>query len=116
MKISTFLSQGYNGQKDFTIPSSFDTVGPEALKDCLQLERLVIPGTVKKIEDGAFCNCVNLREVILEEGIEVLGRYLFTGCEKLHQITVPDSVKGVTLDSFQKIPNLKLPVLNAYGT
>lgn len=114
--MSTFLSQGYNGQKNFTIPSLFETVGPEALKDCLQLERLVIPGTVKNIEDGAFCNCVNLREVVLEEGIEELGRYLFTGCEKLHQITVPDSIKRVTPDSFQKIPNLKLPVLNASGT
>lgn len=114
--MSTFLSQGYNGQKNFTIPSLFDTVGPEALKDCLQLERLVIPGTVKKIEHGAFENCVNLREVVLEEGIEELGRYLFTGCERLHQITVPNSVKRVTPDSFQKIPNLKLPVLNASGT
>ena len=46
--MSTVLSQGYNGQKNFTIPSLFDTVGREALKDCLQLERLVIPGTVKK--------------------------------------------------------------------
>lgn len=114
--MSTFLSQGYNGQKNFTIPSLFDTVGPEALKDCLQLERLVIPGTVKKIEHCAFENCVNLREVVLEEGIEELGRYLFTGCEKLHQITVPDSVKRVTPDSFHRIPNLKLPVLNASGT
>lgn len=51
--MSTFLSQGYNGQKNFTIPSLFDTVGPEALKDCLQLERLVIPGTVKK--NRALC-------------------------------------------------------------
>lgn len=70
----------------------------------------------KKIEHGAFENCVNLREVVLEEGIEELGRYLFTGCEKLHQITVPDSVKRVTPDSFHRIPNLKLPVLNASGT
>ena len=114
--MSTFLSQGYNGQKNFTIPSLFDTVGPEALKDCLQLERLVIPGTVKKIEHCAFENCVNLQEVVLEEGIEELGRYLFTGCEKLHQITVPDSVKRVTPDSFHRIPNLNLPVLNASGT
>lgn len=54
--------------------------------------------------------------MVLEEGIEELGRYLFTGCEKLHQITVPDSVKRVTPDSFHRIPNLNLPVLNASGT
>ena len=78
--MSTCLTQGYNGQKNFTIPSLFDRVGPEALKDCLQLERLVIPGTVKKIEHCAFENCVNLQEVVLEEGIEELGNTGNTIC------------------------------------
>lgn len=111
-----FFSQRYYGQKTFTIPSSFDTVGKGAMKDCRRLEKLVIPGTVKKVEDGAFCNCVNLREVMLEEGIENFGWNLFAGCEKLHSITLPDSVKHVSTYTFQSIPNLKVPVMNASGT
>lgn len=115
-KERTFVSQGYYGQKVFSIPSDYTYVGKDALKGCRTLEKLVIPGTVKEVEHGAFENCVNLREVVLEEGIETLGWYLFAGCEKLHRITAPDSVKYVTPAPFQKIPNLKAPVLNASGT
>lgn len=112
----TFVSQSDCGQKEFTIPSHYAYVGKDALKGCTTLEKLVIPGTVKKVCDGAFENCVNLREVVLEEGIEKLGWYLFAGCEKLHQITVPDSIQNTTTAPFCKIPNLKAPVLNASGT
>lgn len=112
----TFVSQGYCGQKVFSIPSEYTYVGKDALKGCRLLEKLVIPGTVKEVENGAFENCVNLREVVLEEGIEILGGYLFAGCEKLHQITAPDSIKHITPNPFKKIPNLKAPVLNASGT
>lgn len=112
----TFVSQGYSGQRVFSIPSDYPYVGKDALKDCPALEKLVIPGTVREVEDGAFENCVNLREVILEEGIEILGWYLFAGCENLHCITAPDSIQHITPHPFKKIPNLKAPVLNASGT
>lgn len=112
----TFVSQKYFWQKEFTIPAGFKYVGKNALKGCRTLERLIIPGTVKEVEDGAFENCVNLREVVLEEGIEHLGRNLFSGCKKLYRVTVPDGLKFVSLYSFCKIPNLKEPVLNKSGT
>lgn len=112
----TFVSQGYHGQKTFTIPSRYHYIGKEALRECHYLEKLVIPGTIKEIERKAFENCVNLREVILEEGIESLDWYLFAGCEKLHHIIVPDSVRSVDSYTFKKIPNLKVPVRNASGT
>ena len=115
-KERTFVSQGYHGQKVFSIPSDYTYVGKDALKGCRTLEKLVIPGTVKEVENGAFENCVNLREVVLEEGIEVLGWYLFAGCEKLLRITAPDSIKHISPYPFRKIPNLKAPVLNASGT
>ena len=115
-KERTFVSQGYYGQKVFSIPSDYTYVGKDALKGCRTLEKLVIPGTVKEVEHGAFEDCVNLREVVLEEGIEYLESDLFSGCEKLHRITVPDSIKHPSPYSFQKIPNLREPVLNASGT
>lgn len=115
-EVQTFVSQMYFFQKEFTIPAKFKYVGKNALKGCRTLERLIIPGTVKEVEDGAFENCVNLREVVLEKGIENLGRNLFSGCKKLYRITVPDGLKFVSLYSFCKIPNLKEPVLNMSGT
>ena len=111
-----YISQGYYGQITFTIPSSFDIVGKDALKNCLLLKKLVIPGTVKRIEGGAFRDCINLREVVLEEGITSLGWDLFAGCKRLHSITVPDSVTYATPYTFRSIPDLRAPVLNASGT
>lgn len=112
----TFISQRYFWQREFTIPAEFKYVGKNALKGCRTLERLIIPGTVKEVENGAFENCVNLREVILEEGIKSLGADLFSGCKKLYRITTPDSLNFVSMRSFRKIPNLREPVLNKSGT
>ncbi|WP_371937970.1 leucine-rich repeat protein, partial [Metamycoplasma hominis] len=37
------------------------------------MESITIPGSIKEIDKGAFSWCTNLKEVILNEGLEKIG-------------------------------------------
>ncbi|MDE7440677.1 MAG: leucine-rich repeat domain-containing protein [Muribaculaceae bacterium] len=48
------------------IPSSVEVIGERAFSNHPGLKRVVIPASVKQIEAGAFADCPNLEEVIIE--------------------------------------------------
>lgn len=51
-----------------------------------KLSEVVLPSTVKVVEDNAFCNCNKLEEILLNK-VEVIGSNAFYLCPKL---TTPD--------------------------
>lgn len=67
---------------------------------------VTIPGTINKIERVAFFNCVNLEEVILEQGITSIGRGAFSDCTNLERITIPNSVSFIEDGAFGVYPGL----------
>ena len=48
---------------------------------------------VKRIENGAFSVCKNLRRVELPKNLIYIGDYEFQFCEKLEYIYIPESVE-----------------------
>ena len=63
--------------------------------------RVVIPKSVAKIENSAFENCENLKEVVFEERskLEEIGDYCFKN-SGLEEITLPKMLKEVGDDAF----------------
>ena len=55
------------------------------------IQDITIPGTVKVIGEDAFWNCQNLRNVIIEEGVEEIGADAFT-TSSVRRIEIPQSV------------------------
>lgn len=49
---------------------------------------------------GVFLNCPNLREVVLNEGLEKIGAYAFSGCDSLMSIEIPASVTDIDPTAF----------------
>lgn len=47
----------------FEMPNGFKTIGKEAFRDCRDLNIVLIPKTLNKVEEGAFKNCVNLKTI-----------------------------------------------------
>ncbi len=53
---------------------------------------------------AVFMNCRNLRQVILNDGLETIGEYAFSGCKSLMSIEIPESVTSIADTAFFALP------------
>lgn len=70
-------------------------IGTGAFKDCKQMEKVMIPGSVIEIQDNAFQNCSGLREVVMPSTVKKLGKAVFSDCRNLSNINLPDSITNI---------------------
>jgi len=79
---------------------------------CSSLERITIPSSVIDIGWEAFNSCSNLREVVLNEGLQKIGDKSFALCRSLESISLPSSVIEIGARAFGGCTNLRAVVLN----
>lgn len=67
------------GGKDYRVT----TVQGSAFLSCTDIKKLIVPASVKYIQSGAFENCVNMSNLVLEQGDDVLDAAsdAFKNCE-----------------------------------
>ena len=96
---------------------SVTAIAEFAFANCVALERIVIPGTVKQIRNYAFDGCYNLNSVeILNDvnpavywhvPLDYIGYRAFAGCDGLEAIVIPKSVGCIGDKAFFECSNLK---------
>jgi hypothetical protein len=72
---------------------------------CISLECMVVPPTVREIEEEAFLQCEQLSHVILQNGLEIIGSCAFSGTS-IKTIKIPPSVTEIWDDAFEHCSNL----------
>lgn len=83
------------------------TIGPCAFTGCCRLTYVSLPGSLIKIESGAFMKCQALTEIKLPDGIKVLEEcFISTG--EIEDFYIPDSLIHIEDLSCSKIDNLYL--------
>ena len=77
-----------------TIPSNVETIGDGAFYDCLSLKNIIFEDNARlmRIEDQAFRGCKTLTSIVLPDGIEYIGSSVFYNTS-LRTFTIPSSVK-----------------------
>lgn len=73
---------------------------------------VVLPETIKTIDERAFDRVENLIKVKLNEGLEIIGEDAFTGCENLESVEFPSTLKSIGENAFSycyKITEVILP-------
>ena len=95
-------SQQYNkitrcniiNEKVITVPEFIDgtevqEIGPLCFMGNKEVETIILPESVKQIDEWAFANCPNLKTVIAPSA-ETCGRYAFYQCDNLINVEMPN--------------------------
>ena len=94
------------------IPAKIDgvavtSIGSAAFEDCINLRKVEIPDSVKRIESSAFWGCKNLETIeIPDNSITALESYVFNGCESLKSFIIPNGVTSIGIGAFNECSNL----------
>ena len=95
--INATITKYLGTESDLVVPETIDDyvvygIGNKAFGYCEFLSSIILPQSVKRIEDEAFTNCSSLSSIDLG-GATYLGYDLFIGCPLLTTLTIPKSVK-----------------------
>lgn len=82
-------------REEIVIPKSIKVIEDYAFYMCSSLEKITFAenGALTTIGEGAFAECGRLKVVVLPEGLTTIGSEAFSKCDSLVSITIP---KGVT--------------------
>lgn len=83
-----------------TIPEGYDRVGDEAFKDS-QIKNINFPTTLTLIGESAFCNCINITSLTLNEGLENIGKKAFMDMKNLTALNFPSTLKIIHDEAFR---------------
>lgn len=78
-----------------------------AFNGCKNLEKLSLPNSIIEIENNAFQNCINLKEVYCNSLI-YLGGSTFFGCKNLNKIDLGDKLELIGSFAFYDCSSLTL--------
>lgn len=108
IKILGYKNEDYNSiVGEHIIPDTIDgypvtVVGQSAFNQCRGLTKIVLPNSLRVIEDYAF-QSTSLTEVIFPEGLQVIGVYAFAASQ-LSYVDLPNSVQEVANGAFDATP------------
>lgn len=71
------------------------------------MTNIIIPDSVKLIDNGAFKDCYNLKTIIIGNSVQLLSQSVFENCRSLTNITIPESVTEILPSLFLGCSSLK---------
>ena len=90
------------------IPASYNglpvtEVADNGFMSCTQLEKVVVPSSVKKIGNNAFMRCTNLSQVKGMGGVASLGTAAFSMCSNLDYLILPSGITSAGSGVFRNV-------------
>lgn len=68
---------------------------------------LVIPPTVERIGNYAFCFCSKIKSVKIPDSVKEIGIRAFANCDSMERITIGDEVEMIWYSAFENCVSLK---------
>ena len=94
------------------LPENEEWIGLGAMR-CYNLLQINFPNSLRRIADKAFEFPNALRQLDLNEGLEVIGSEAFTGVARVREVNLPSTLKEIGSDAFEKTafdcPSVAIP-------
>ncbi len=73
-----------------------------------EITHLVLPNYITEIDSCCFIDCINLEKVTLPESLRCIHQFAFRSCKKLKEINIPENLESIHNKAFMhtKIKNL----------
>ena len=93
--------------KEIVIPYSIKEINECAFTGINNIEEIILHNEVEKIGSLAFASCTSLRQIYLPNGLKEIGISAFSGCINLKKITIPETVNTLKPGVFGGCINLE---------
>jgi len=87
------------------IEEGVTSIGKYAFYLCTKLTSVELPGTLTRIEKGAFENC-GITSLSLPNSINYIGESAFSACRQLTSVNIPDQVEKIEYNTFASCSSL----------
>ena len=114
------FSWGYEGR--IVIPSEIYSysdkvykvtgIKPRGFNTTLLATGLTIPGSIVEVSESAFASCVSLKDVTIEEGVQIIRPKAFCRCKGLKNIYIPASITTIDEKAFDECLSLEMITVN----
>ena len=75
--------------------------------NCKDLKKIIVPSSVKKIGNRAFYGCSNLESIEIRGELTELGEDAFSWCQSLNTIKIAGNIEEIKKGTFRYCSNLK---------
>lgn len=89
------------------IPDGVEYVSWIAFNHNTKVTEIIMPSSVRDIENFAFMGCSSLKSVTFSENLRRIGSRSFMDCVELENISLPDSLQVIDEYAFANCHNLK---------
>ena len=102
----------FSSASNIIIPTSIKNIEELAFQNCTNLNSISIPSNVTNIGNNAFQECKKLKEVSLPTGITKISWAMFQSCDELENVYLPSGITriyGFAFDNCPKLKNINIP-------
>lgn len=89
------------------LPWGSQCVPNKCCKGATNLRSFLMPDTVADVQESAFAECTNLKDIKLSSSLKKIKTKAFDG-SGLEYIFIPEDVTEIASDAFSNCPNLKI--------
>lgn len=101
-----FISK-FKNLKKIILPNTLKYIDNETFKNCTTLEEISIPDSIEQIGYEAFSGCSSLKKINLPNKYFYIQPYAFKDCTSLIEFTLPSEIKYLEEEIFYGCTNLK---------
>lgn len=91
------------------------TIATRAFASQPNIQKVILPESIKVIENSAFIGSINLSEVNIPSGVTTIGESAFSGCIKLNEIYIPASCVNLGTSAFRGCTSLTRAIVDLYN-